>query len=173
MAQRPARLPCFAAWLVLFVLVPVDAKSQSESASVPYRDRPVFEVLEFFRGQGFSIAYSTNLVSDTLLVLTEPVSTQPLDLIREILKPHGLALKQVDGIYLVIRGARDPPPPEEASLLVIIRNQEFRLLDQPVTISGSPGLPAVEDLGPGMWRFSNVPAGRYQLDPDARGDPRA
>lgn len=68
-----------------------------------YTGRPVFEVLDSVQQQGFPIVYSSQLVPSSLRVLSEPLNMEPLDLVTEILKPHGLMLKQADGIYLVVR----------------------------------------------------------------------
>ncbi len=160
----------FAACLVLCAcLHPNPAIARESSPAGPFLGRPVFEVIEAFRDQGYPFAYSTNLVPDTLLVKAEPVSKDPIGIIREILGSHGLALKQADGIYLVIRGARGPPPENTGSLLVIVRNPESKLLKVPVAISGSPGLRAVDQLGPGIWQFRPIRAGRYELEISAAG----
>jgi len=99
-----------------------------------------------------------------MLVLIEPGSKTPLEIVSEILKPHGLAYKHANGIYLVIRGARDPPADSSGSLLIIVRDQNSVLFDQPVVISANPGLPAVSALGSGAWQIRSVPAGRYDLE---------
>ncbi len=150
--------------LYLMACMPSPTSAQPMPTGSKYLGRPVFEVLEQFREQGYPFAYSTNLVPDSLLVLTEPVSKTPLEIVSEILEPHGLVFKHANGIYLVIRSARDPPANNSGSLLVIIRDQDSALLDQPVVIAANPGLPAVSALGAGVWQIRNVPAGRYKLE---------
>ncbi len=153
---------CALTGLALYT-APFASVAQAIVTETHYLDKPVFEVLEQFRKQGYPFAYSTNLVPETLMVLREPIADSPLEIAREILKPHGLVLKQTDGIYLVIRGARDPPPMNSGSLLIIIRDQNSALLDQPVVITANPGLPAVSALGSGVWQISEIPVGRYDL----------
>ncbi|MDX1556131.1 MAG: TonB-dependent receptor plug domain-containing protein, partial [Xanthomonadales bacterium] len=79
-------------------------------ADESYRGRPVQEVLEIVRADGAPLLYSTNLVTPELLVEGEPRATQPLDIAREILAPHGLALSYRDGVYAVVRA----PGPESS-----------------------------------------------------------
>ena len=155
--------------LILGVFTPWDSTAQVITPTTSYLDKPVYEVLEQFRKQGYPFAYSSNLVPDALLVLAEPVSTTPVDIIREILSPHGLELRQSDGIYLVIRSARGPPGDNSGSLLVIIRDQTSTLLDQPVVISANPGLRAADDLGSGVWQIGGIAAGRYNLEISTKG----
>ena len=168
MATSPERYHCVAVCLALIVFFPAIGQVRADNES-SYLNTPVFEVLEHFRKQGYPFAYSTNLVPDSLLVMFEPVSRDPLDIVREILGPHGLAIKQTDGIYLVIRGARGPPSGNTGVVLVIIRTQESKLISVPVVISGSPGLRAVEDLGPGIRRIRQLPEGSYNLQISAAG----
>ena len=168
-AGQPRLAVCLALCTLCASLNPAPAVARDSTVARPFLGRPVFEVIEAFRDQGYPFAYSTNLVPDTLMVRVEPVSKDPLGIVGEILRSHGLTLKQADGIYLVIRGARGPPAMNTGSLLVIVRNPESKLLSVPVAISGSPGLPAVEGLGPGIWQFRPVSAGRYELKFSAAG----
>ena len=89
-----------------------------------YRGRPIHEVLGELQKDGLALVYSTNLVSNALMVVEEPVSRDPVQLAIEILEPHGLTLNQIDGIYLVVRQDVAPETGVTASLLVIISNIE-------------------------------------------------
>lgn len=60
-------------------------------------------MLDEIRAEGFELVYSTRLVPDTLRVGDEPLFRQPEPLVREILEPHGLTLREVDGVYFVVR----------------------------------------------------------------------
>ena len=64
--------------------------------------RRIVDVLEDFRDQGNSIAYSEELVPTTMRVNIEPTSTAALPKILEILKPHNLTLDAVEGVFVVI-----------------------------------------------------------------------
>ena len=68
-----------------------------------FEGRTVVSVIEDFRSQGWSFAYSTNLVSDDLLVIAEPEDSDVLDIVRQILVPHGLTLRSEEGLWLIVR----------------------------------------------------------------------
>ncbi len=125
--------------------------------------RPLQEVLDAYRDSGLPLIYSTGLVPPSLVVLAAPAATEPVPRLLEILQPHGLTLKQVDGALLVVRiesgpgdgevPAAQPPepatgidiPPEletltvTASRYVLWSNSQF-LLDQ-------RAIQALPDLG--------------------------
>ena len=77
-------------------------------ASGPYAGRSVFEVLEALRAGGAPLVYGSNLVTPEILVENEPQARSPLEIAREILRPHGLTLTPRDGLYIVVR-SRDLP----------------------------------------------------------------
>ncbi|NND45893.1 MAG: TonB-dependent receptor [Xanthomonadales bacterium] len=126
-------------------------------------------MLEHFRAQGYPFAYSSSLVSQDLVVLSEPRSQSVLDIVDEILEPHGLEVRQQDGVLLIIRAARGPPGAATGSLLVFVRGPDSRLFEPPVTFSGSHGFTAVEPLGTGVWQIRDIPAGHLALDISAPG----
>lgn len=156
------------ALLLVFSWCPVLADGQA-GENGHYAGRPVFKVIDSLRQQGYPIAYSSQLVPLTLMVVAEPESAEPLAMLAEILEPHGLALKSADGVFLVVRGEDTPPATGSGSLLLIIRDQESRLLKLPVNIRGSPHLPASENLGRGVYRFEDVAPGQYELGISAYG----
>lgn len=74
-----------------------------DGQAVTFVGRTVAAVIDEFRNQGQPFAYSTSLVRDDLLVTDEPSPGTPLEIARQILKPHGLAVKLEAGLYLVVR----------------------------------------------------------------------
>ena len=88
--------------LILLLLLPV-AGLAADSDAVPYLGRPVAAVIDEFRDAGHPFAYSTNLVSADLTVTTEPEATDPLEIVKDILRPHGLTIRSEAGVHLVIR----------------------------------------------------------------------
>lgn len=62
-------------------------------------------VIDEFRNVGLPFAYSTNLLSPNLIVKTEPLPGTPLDVVRQILQPHGLMIRTDSGVHLVVRSA--------------------------------------------------------------------
>lgn len=144
------------------------ASDQDDTVQI-YVGRPVSGVIDSVRKQGYPIAYSSQLVPPSLLVLAEPKSREPMDLVAEILRPHGLMLKPADGIYLVVREKNVTPGADSGSLLLIVRDRASALLKTPVNIRGSPELSALESLGRGIYQYTGLSPGQYVLDISAVG----
>ncbi len=87
-------------------------------AAAGWAGQRLIDVLEQLRAQGFNLVYSSDVVTDDLLVENEPRSSQGVALLAEILAEHGLALRQVarDTYAIVIadRAARPAGTPESA-----------------------------------------------------------
>ena len=88
--------------LALLLLLPV-AVQAADGDLVSYEGRQVAAVIDEFRDAGYPFVYSTNLVTDELMVVVEPDATKPLEIIKQILKTHGLAIRSEKGVYLVVR----------------------------------------------------------------------
>ena len=88
--------------LTLLLLVPAAALAANDGGA-PYQGRPVADVIDEYRERGEPFAYSTNLVSDDLIVTEEPEPGSPLNVVRQILRPHGLTVEERSGVYLVMR----------------------------------------------------------------------
>src|SRR5262249_23696750 len=88
----------------------------------PYVGESVREALDGLRDRGAPIVYSTNLVAERLRVEREPQSTDPLEVAREILSPHGLSIEVSGNTWLVVRlaqqGTRAALPPGTIALAV-------------------------------------------------------
>lgn len=82
----------------------------------PLSGRSVQSVIEELRAAGAPLVYSSALLPPGLTVRAEPVATAPLAIAREILRPHGLDVRDESGAWLVVRGA--PPPPEPGRIVV-------------------------------------------------------
>lgn len=107
----PRRLPTLAGVLLLFGL----AWAQCALGSEPYLGRSLAEVLEALRSAGLPLVYSSNLVTPDLVVISEPRSDRPIEIAREILAPHALALELSSGIYAVVRTADAVADPESSA----------------------------------------------------------
>jgi hypothetical protein len=59
----------------------------------PLLGRTVQSVVEELRAAGAPFVYSNSLLPATLTVSAEPSATEPLELAREILRPHGLTVR--------------------------------------------------------------------------------
>ena len=152
-------------WACFALFTPVAGQTEKSS----YKGRPVHEVLEEFRDGGMALVYSTNLVTDTMTVLAEPVISDGVQVVIEILEPHGLTLNEVDGMYLVVRQEARPEVEGRATFLVIISNIDSLSTGGMVAIDSTPVLPGVELLSPGVYDFSNVEPGRYEIEIAAAG----
>lgn len=86
-------------WLALMVLF----TSTSVRAAAPYAGRPVQEVLRELTATGSRFVYNTQLVPSSLRVSAEPAASEPLEVARQILAPHGLGLLAAgEGVYAVV-----------------------------------------------------------------------
>jgi len=99
------------------MLLIVPAAAADDGQVVSYAGRQVRSVVDEFNKAGFDFAYSTNLVTDDLYVAFEPEPGAALDIMLQILRPHGLTIREEAGVYLVVRDEREPAaqlPPSPA-----------------------------------------------------------
>ncbi len=75
----------------------------ADGEGAPYAGRRVVDVIEEFREAGADFAYSTYLVHSGLYVASEPEPGSPLEIMRQILAPHALAVRVEQGNYVIIR----------------------------------------------------------------------
>ena len=71
--------------------------------SVSYAGRQLTDVIDEFRASGIEFAYSTNVVTDDLHVAFEPEPGTPLEIMQQILRPHGLEIQSESGINVIVR----------------------------------------------------------------------
>ncbi|MBT8092182.1 MAG: TonB-dependent receptor [Gammaproteobacteria bacterium] len=108
-------------WSLTLLLVAVCTVMAEEPVAAPYVGRTVMSVIDEFRDAGAPFAYSTNVVTEELQVVAEPDGVTPLEIVRQILRPHGLAVRQEAGVYLVVRVR----PQQAQSQAAPGRNQEI------------------------------------------------
>jgi len=96
--------------LLLLILLVSSTVVADDGQAMPYMGRTIANVIDGFRDQGHPFAYSTNLVNDELRVLAEPVPGTPIEVVRQILRPHGLDVQADAGVYLVVKAAPDAVP---------------------------------------------------------------
>src|SRR5262245_26720502 len=63
-----------------------------DTALAQWQGRSVGDVLDGLRSQGLTFIYSTQIVRPDLRITTEPHAREGVELAREILAAHGLAL---------------------------------------------------------------------------------
>ena len=153
--------------LILILLtvcaLPVVAQMQREG----YEGRTVVSVIEDFRSQGWSFAYSTNLVSDDLLVIAEPEGSEALDIVRQILVPHGLTLRSEEGLWLIVRD--NASAARLGSLLIIVRDRRDYLPLDDLKIDATPDLERGNLLTQGIQQIPEVAADTYLVTVGAAG----
>ncbi len=152
--------------LLAILLLPLAAWAQDGPAQ-PFAGRSVIEVIEEFRDGGLNLAYSTNLVSSDLVVQDEPAAGGSLDVLRQVLRPHGLTIRTEAGVHLVVRFDQDGLEPGSI-LLIITSKADSQPLDS-VAVQVAPELPDAARLNPGIFEFSDVPPGRYQFSIEVDG----
>jgi len=148
------------------LLLPLITWAQEDTAR-PLAGRPVVAIIEEFRGQGLNLAYSTNVITTDLIVSREPSPGEPLEIVRQILRPHGLTIRTESGVHLVVRFDQDGLEPGSI-LLVITSNSDDQPLSHAVVLV-EPELPDSSRLKPGIFEFSRVPPGRYQFSIEVEG----
>ena len=77
----------------------------ADGPNVSIVGRKVADVIDTFRNDGHPFVYSTSLVNAELLVESEPVPGTPLEVVTQILLPHGLIVRTEADVYLVVRDA--------------------------------------------------------------------
>ena len=132
-----------------------------------YEGRTVVSVIEDFRSQGWSFAYSTNLVSDDLLVIAEPEGSEALDIVRQILVPHGLTLRSEEGLWLIVRD--NASAARLGSLLIIVRDRRDYLPLDDLKIDATPDLERGNLLTQGIQQIPEVAADTYLVTVGAVG----
>ena len=132
--------------------------------------RSISVIVDELRAAGMPLAYSTTVLAPSLTVQAPPTANDPVALVREILAPHGLTLRLVEGLYIVVRAA-----PETAAaavtgaVTVTVRDSVTgALVAAPTTGEVSSGL-AIEALADGRLRLSGSAERRYGVTLTAQG----
>jgi len=87
----------------MIVLCLITLNSVAESPLL-WQGEPLGKYIQHLLQQDLAIIYSSDLVSDDYLVLQEPMSADPVDALRQALRPHGLKLVDgASGSLLVVR----------------------------------------------------------------------
>ncbi len=124
----------------------------------------VAAVIDEYRASDHPFAYSTTLLTDAMLVETQPAPGSPLEVVEQILAPHGLTIRVEAGVWLVV-------PAQEAE-----RSEE------PITTT-TPGnvTPPVENVVVSASRYAisrDIATSKFSIDqrtiqnmPDIGEDP--
>jgi hypothetical protein len=151
--------------LILLTVCSLPAAAQEQREG--YEGRTVVSVIEDLRSQGWSFAYSTNLVSNDLIVLDEPQGSEVLDLVRQILEPHGLTIRSEEGLWLIVRS--DSAAARLGSLLIIVRDRRDYMPLDDLQISSLPEIDPGILLTRGIRQIPEVTADTYLITVGAAG----
>ncbi len=105
--------------------------TDSLAATVAWQGRPVSEFLESLNEAGYRIIFSSDVVSDELLIQSEPDLAAPLSGLRAMLAAHGLALETGPADTWLVRKTQLP----EAREVVVAQPQQPALPEIVVTSS--------------------------------------
>lgn len=121
---------------------------------------PLATALDRISKSGVNIVYSTALVTPDMRVLVAPRPGPPIEVAREILASHGLALEPVQpGTYVVVRRSADHGGEIE---LVVERADGTPSAGARVTLQ--PGERQQVADADGRVRFSSLPAGVFDAE---------
>jgi hypothetical protein len=143
------------------------AVQAADDGAVPYAGRSVAAVIDEFRDAGYRFAYSSSLVSADLTVEAEPEAVEPVGIVREILKPHRLTLKEQGDMLLVVRF--DAQGGLTGSILLVITNKGSKKPIEKPDVTVDARLSKGHELTPGVYEFSNVAPGSYEFGIAAMG----
>jgi hypothetical protein len=87
--SKSRRLDTLRVALGALVLLALPAVAATPLAS---RGQPIVEVIAALESRGLTIIYSSELLDSSMTVRDEPTVSDPLELLREVLKPYGLGL---------------------------------------------------------------------------------
>lgn len=133
----------------------------------PLLGQSVQSVLERLRAAGTPLVYSSALVPSRLTVSAEPQATEPLQVAREILAPHGLAMRAEGGAWLVVRA--EAPAAEPGSIVVEARAAYAGTPVQSFTVQ-TEGPAAIAGQGAeGRAELPGLVPGRYTVTVRAPG----
>jgi TonB dependent receptor-like, beta-barrel/Carboxypeptidase regulatory-like domain/TonB-dependent Receptor Plug Domain len=157
-----ARRGCLLLLLVIvWLFAPIELVAQPAE---PYVGRSVRSIVDELRAAGVPLVYSTNLLPDSLRVESEPTATEPLALVRELLRPHGLALRAEGGAWLVVRAA-SAAPTAELALTVVADAGGAVVPGAAVEVDGERRATASD----GTATFAGLRPGRHTLTVSAPG----
>lgn len=127
------------------------------------------EALERFRAAGVAVAYSTQLVPPRLRVREVPRGDDSATRLRRLLAPHGLGLRIVDGLHLVVRDASQRGSSPTGTIVVIGKDRDSqRSLDRlQVTMGVASFVP--DDVAPGVWRLAGLSPRAHEVVVSAPG----
>jgi outer membrane receptor protein involved in Fe transport len=148
----------------------LEAQSAKPDAVAAWQGRAVADVLDELRERGVPLVYSTNLVPRGLRVRTEPHGEDAVERVRAVLRPHGLVLAEVEGLYLVMRTGDAPAASAGAARLLVVVQPLLPLPPgEHARITAQPPIPRGREIADGVHEFRNLAPGSYAIEVRAPG----
>jgi hypothetical protein len=147
---------------------PGTAEGQDPAAPRPWRGLPLTEALVELQARGLDIVFTSQVVRPEMRVVAEPASSEPREVLEEILRPLGLETRPGPGGVLVVVPAAEGAP-GAGSVAGVVRSQEFLApVAEAVIRVAERGL-EVRSTANGGFTIEDLPAGAYTLDVRAPG----
>lgn len=102
------------AHLIILMLLMSPFAWADESVPDNIVGRLVADIIDEYRADGHPFAYSTMLVTDELRVEARPTAGSAVEVVAQILRPHGLTIRTEAGVHLVVP-VESPRPVDAAS----------------------------------------------------------
>lgn len=136
----------------------------------PHPGQALIDALDYYRSAGYPLVYSTALITSAMTVKQAPQANSLIDQVAELLAPHQLELRPLDGLMLVVRQPLPvtDDPPAAMILLLVERNGIIPDASQ-MTVVSDPPLGSPQVLAGGVLQFSGVAPGSYELTTSSPG----
>jgi hypothetical protein len=96
------------ALLALLLTLALTAPLALAAEQIAWSGRTLEEALELLRDRGLDVFYTTSVVRPEMRVELEPASSEPRQILAELLAAHGLAIREGSGGTLVVVPGDDP-----------------------------------------------------------------
>ena len=90
--------------------------SDAVAEAAEWQGKAVSELLESLNADGYQIIFSSDVVADELLILTEPELSQPFEGLTKVLSEHGLLVEAGPADVWLVRKRADPEIPETSDV---------------------------------------------------------
>ena len=169
---------------VSVLLLAIVSVSATPAYAGDFQGLELEQAIERLEARGLSILYSSDLVTPGLIVTAEPTATEPLEILKQIVKPLGLAVDAGPGgaVVLVRQAGPGTIPPRPATSPdavldeVVVSASRYRLFQGRVspaaelTVRDIQSLPAIaEDPLRSIERLPGMVNQDYTAKPNVRG----
>jgi outer membrane receptor protein involved in Fe transport len=126
-------------------------------------------VIDELRADGAPLAYSTALLPSTLRIIATPRQRSVHGVLQEILRPHGLTLQNLDGLYVVSHLREADANVARFAIQLNVRDAQTDAVVSGARVGGLPPSGSVKREGPTRRITIDLPPGRYPVTVSAPG----